>query len=123
MENRIFAGKIPEIVPGDDSGWAERCAHWLRVPIEKKKRGNPARRHVNLPLVLTGHGMSLRIDNGALVVRNGFTHYPQTVDERRYFRGDRKSPSRIIAVDGSGSISFDVLAWLSEQEIPLIQID
>jgi CRISPR-associated endonuclease Cas1 len=26
-------------------------------------------------------------------------------------------------VDGSGSVSFDVLAWLSEQGIPLVQID
>jgi CRISPR-associated endonuclease Cas1 len=74
-------------------------------------------------MVLTGYGMRLRVDNGALVVRNGFTHYPQAVDEQRYFRGDRNRPSRIIVVDGSGSVSFDVLAWLSEQGIPLIQID
>src|ERR1700757_1320738 len=67
--------------------------------------------------------MRLRIDNGALLVRNGFTHYPQALDERRYFRGDRNRPSRIIVIDGSGSVSFDVLAWLSEQAIPLIQID
>jgi CRISPR-associated endonuclease Cas1 len=67
--------------------------------------------------------MRLRIDHGALVVRNGFTHYPQAVAEQRFFPGDRKRPSRIIVVDGSGSVSFDVLAWLSEQGIPLVQID
>jgi CRISPR-associated endonuclease Cas1 len=67
--------------------------------------------------------MRLRIDHGALVVRNGFTHYPQAVAEQRFFPGDRNRPSRIIVVDGSGSVSFDVLAWLSEQGIPLIQID
>jgi hypothetical protein len=26
---------------------------------------------------LAGHGVSLRVENGALTIRNGFTHYPQ----------------------------------------------
>jgi CRISP-associated protein Cas1 len=73
--------------------------------------------------VLTGHGMRLHVDNGALVVRNGFTRYPQALDERRYFPGDRRRPSRIIVVDGSGSLTFDVMTWLAEQKIPLIRID
>jgi CRISPR-associated endonuclease Cas1 len=106
----------------NDAGWADRCAYWLNTPAEKPRRGSP-RRQANKPLILTGHGMRLRVDNGALVVRNGFTHYPQAVDEKRYFRGDRNRPSRIIVVDGSGSVSFEVLAWLSEQAIPLVQID
>jgi CRISPR-associated endonuclease Cas1 len=67
--------------------------------------------------------MRLRVDHGALVVRSGFTHYPQGVAEQRYFRGDRTLPSRIIVVDGSGSLSFDVLSWLSEQSVPLIRIN
>jgi CRISPR-associated protein Cas1 len=73
--------------------------------------------------VLTGHGMRLHVDNGALLVRNGFTHYPKAMDERRYFPGDRRRPSRIVVVDGSGSLTFDVMTWLSEQNIPLIRID
>ena len=32
-------------------------------------------------------------------------------------------PSRIIIIDASGSISFDVLEWLNDQEIPLIQLN
>jgi CRISPR-associated protein Cas1 len=32
-------------------------------------------------------------------------------------------PSRIIVVDGSGTLSFDVLSWLSEQSVPLIRIN
>jgi CRISPR-associated protein Cas1 len=35
----------------------------------------------------------------------------------------RAPPERIILLDGSGSISFDVLSWLSEQKISLIRID
>ena len=67
--------------------------------------------------------MRLRVDHGALVVRNGFTHYPQRAKEYRYFRGDKTLPSRIVVIDGSGSLSFDVLAWLSEQGVPLIRIN
>ena len=67
--------------------------------------------------------MNLRVDHGALVVRNGFTHYPQQREEHRFFRGDRHLPSRIIVLDGSGTLSFDVLSWLSEQNVPLIRIN
>jgi CRISPR-associated protein Cas1 len=67
--------------------------------------------------------MHLRISHGALEVRNGFTHYPQQREERRYFRGDPGRPSRIIVLDGSGSVTFDVLAWLAEQDISLIHLD
>ena len=67
--------------------------------------------------------MRLRVDHGALIVRNGFTHYPQRIEDRRYFRGDRTLPSRIVVIDGSGTLSFDVLSWLSEQDVPLIRIN
>lgn len=67
--------------------------------------------------------MCLRVHHGALVVRNGFTHYTQSIEEQRFFRGDRNLPSRIIVLDGSGSLSFEVLSWLSEQRVPLIRIN
>lgn len=61
-----------ETTSADDIGWAERCGHWLNIPIQKRGPGRlPRQRHE--PLVITGHGMGLRIDNGALVVRDGFT--------------------------------------------------
>ena len=67
--------------------------------------------------------MQLRVANGALVVRGGFTHYPQNRGEWRFFPGDPKLPSRIVVVDGSGSVTFDVLEWLSTQKVPLIRIN
>jgi hypothetical protein len=74
-------------------------------------------------LILTGHGIRLRVDHGALVVRDGFTHYPQPMSEYRLFPGSRDLPSRIIVIDGSGGLSFDVMTWLAEQKTPLIRID
>src|SRR5262245_24474416 len=88
---------------GDDFDSAARCEHWLHTPVEKRCRGSSRRRHSHRPLVLTGHGMSLRIDLGTLVIRNGFTHYPQQQEQWRFFPGDRTMPSRIVIVDGSGS--------------------
>jgi CRISPR-associated endonuclease Cas1 len=32
-------------------------------------------------------------------------------------------PSRIVIVDGSGGLSFDVMAWLAEQNVPLVRLD
>jgi len=63
------------------------------------------------------------IEGGALTIRNGFTHYPQKQETYRFFKGELVLPERIIMLDESGSISFDVLAWLSEQRVSLIQIN
>lgn len=67
--------------------------------------------------------MSLRVDKGTLLVRDGFTHWPQERRELRFFKGARDLPPRIIMLDGSGSLSFDVMSWLSEQNIPLVRLD
>jgi len=74
-------------------------------------------------LVLAGHGLSLRVHRGALVVAHGFTHYPQKAREERYFPGDPKLPSRIILLSAGGSLSLHVMRWLSEQHIPLVMLD
>jgi CRISP-associated protein Cas1 len=109
-------------IDSDDLAWAERCGHWLNTAVRKRGPGRlPRQRHE--PLVITGHGMALRIDNGGLVVRGGFTHYPQALREWRFFPGASNLPSRIVVLDGSGSLSFDVMDWLAEQRIPLIRID
>jgi CRISP-associated protein Cas1 len=101
--------------------WADRCEYWIgletnTLPTRRRRERSQA------PLVLCGFGVSLRVEAGTLLIRNGFTHYPQQREEFRYFRGDLNRPARIILLDGSGSISFDVLDWLAEQEIPLIRI-
>ena len=82
----------------------------------KRAKAQPA-------LILAGHGVSLRIENGALTIQNGFTHYQQKREINRYFRGDVALPERIILLDGSGSLSFDVLSWLAEQKVSLIRIN
>ena len=67
--------------------------------------------------------MRLAVRHGSLEVWNGFTYYPQQQETFRFFPGQPDVPSRIVLLDGSGSITLDVLAWLSQQSIPLIQLD
>jgi CRISP-associated protein Cas1 len=106
----------------DDIAWATRSNMWQgrveKVTARRTKRAKPPP-----ALVLAGHGVSLRVENGALTIQNGFTHYPQKREIIRYFRGDVALPERIILLDGSGSISFDVLSWLAEQKVSFIRID
>lgn len=64
--------------------------------------------------------MSLQVDKGTLLIRDGFTHWPQERTEHRFFKGSLELPPRIVMLDGSGSLSFDVITWLSEQGIPLV---
>jgi CRISPR-associated endonuclease Cas1 len=101
--------------------WAGRSAHWQAEATSvfakrKLRQRNPA------PLILCGHGVSIRIQGGALVIRDGFTHYPQKQDCRRYFPRDLELPTRIILLDGSGTLSFDVLSWLAEQGVALARV-
>ena len=106
----------------DDTQWATRSSMW-QARVEEASVRRTKRAKAAPALILAGHGVSLRIENGALTIQNGFTHYPQQREIIRYFRGDVALPERIILLDGSGSISFDVLSWLAEQKVSLIRID
>ena len=92
------------------SAWATRSEMWRsrveRVSARRTKRAKP-----QSALILAGHGVSLRIHGGALEIQNGLTHYPQKRETYLFFRGDADLPERIILLDGSGSVSFDVLSW------------
>ena len=113
---------IRGLAAADDSEWLDRSRHWANHgtgPKDKRVRRQP--RHD--PLILAGHGVSLRIEAGTLLVRNGFTRYPQKQETFRFFKGDADLPPRIIMLDGSGGITFDVLIWLNEQKVPLVKID
>src|SRR5215204_2991112 len=106
----------------EEVAWAQRGQLWESSAAETP---NPPRAYVRRnaeckPLVLVGHGVRLRVHQGTLLVQNGFTHYPQEREELRLFPGDRRLPSRIIALEGDGSISLDVIKWLSQQGIPLV---
>jgi len=104
------------------NAWAARSEMWRgrveRASVRRTKRAKP-----QAALILVGHGVSLRIHGGALEIQNGLTHYPQKREACLFFRGDAELPERIILLDGSGSISFDVLSWLNEQKVSLIRID
>ncbi len=109
----------------EEEAWGQRGRHW-----EGANRSSPAppktqrkRKYERKPLVLAGHGVSLRVHQGSLVVKNGFTHYPQEREELRFFPGDRKLPSRIVVLDSDGSITLDVMKWLSRQGVPLVMVD
>ena len=105
-----------------ENSWADRCNYWLKN-TPPKSRKFVAKAGVRQPLILTGHGVSLRVEKGSLLVRDGFTHYPQQRETWRFFPGDWRLPSRIVVVDVDGGLSFAALAWLSEHNIPLIQIN
>jgi CRISPR-associated protein Cas1 len=113
------------VVAGDDAddfAWATRSNMWRaraeKALVRRTKRAKPAP-----ALTLAGHGVSMRIVGTALTIQNGFTHYPQKRETIRYFKGDLSLPERIILLDGSGSVTFDVLSWLAEQKVTLIRID
>jgi CRISP-associated protein Cas1 len=106
----------------DDTAWAERSEFWLKKASTRAPKSS-ARRRLQEPLILTGHGVSLRVHQGTLIVRNGLTHYPQEQEQCQFFPGKWRLPSRIVVLDGKGALSFHALRWLAEHDIPLIHID
>ncbi|PWE17810.1 CRISPR-associated endonuclease Cas1 [Marinicauda salina] len=101
--------------------WASRCRYWLRVHEESIPRRKRRERQAH-PLILTGQGLSIRVQRGALTIRDGNTHYPAEIREHRFFKGALDRPPRIVVVDGSGEITLDAIDWLAEQDIPLIRL-
>ncbi len=106
----------------DDSDWAERNEHWIKRSGPRPRYRRPRERPKE-PLILTGHGVSLRVERDTLLIRNGFTHYPQERETFRFFKGEPNLPPKIIMLDGSGGLSFDVVSWLAAQNIALFRID
>lgn len=105
----------------DDTDWAERSEYWIAESTANVPKRR-LRQRKSMPLILCGHGISMRIENGALVIRDGFTHYPQKQAQYRHFPRDLDLPTRILLLDGSGTLSFDVLSWLAEQGIALARV-
>jgi CRISP-associated protein Cas1 len=111
--------KIDSTTSIDD--WADRSQFWLGTysdNLPKRKR----REREASPLVVTGQGLSMRVDKGALVIRDGNTHYPARLREWRFFKGAIDLPPRIVVIDGSGNITLDAIDWMGEQSIPLIRL-
>ena len=84
----------------DDLDWAKRCEIWA-ARVQRAGGRRAVRERPRQPLALSGHGVTLRVENGALTIRNGFTHYPQRQETYRYFKGEHAIPERIIMIDGS----------------------
>lgn len=104
-----------------DTSWSSRAKHWaefyaLDINFNKARRDRRS-------LVLAGHGTRLWVHNGCLMVRGGFTHFPQRAEEQRHFPNSSTRPSRIISIDGSGSISFDAIDWLTRNGVPFIRVN
>jgi CRISPR-associated endonuclease Cas1 len=109
-------------MPAERDSWSSRNEHWISETCKAAKSRRRRERRKE-PLILCGHGVSLRVDGGTLLIRNGLTHYPQQREEFRLFKGEPAIPPRIIMLDGSGCITFDVLDWLAEQRVPLVRIN
>lgn len=102
------------------SSWATRSRYWLRQSEPKISRR--IRDREASALILTGHGLSLRVQKGSLLVRDGNTHFPAKQRVWRFFPGALDVPPSIVVLDGSGDITLDAIDWLATQRIPLIRL-
>ncbi len=101
--------------------WKLRSDYWhdLATKSEPKRKRRERRR---TPLVVTGYNLSVRVDKSRLIVKDGVTRYPDAPSEHTFFKGGLGLPTRLVVVDGNGSISLDALDWLEEQSIDLVRL-
>lgn len=104
----------------DSAGYRGRCAFWIAQSQSKVSRR--LREREQHPLILTGHGFSLRMDRGCLLAQDGNTHYPGERREWRFFNGALDVPPAFVVLDGSGNITFDAIDWLARHRVPLIRV-
>lgn len=112
----ITTGAAPE-----DVTWSDRSEYWRT--FEPGGRNLRRKYRHREPLVLCGHGVKIQVDHDTLLIRNGFTHYPRRAEQFRFFPGDPNLPDRIIILDASGGITFDAMAWMSDQKVTLVQLN
>lgn len=108
----------PGEIEDEDSAWASRGAYWESVVDSTRPTSSRSS-----TLTLAGHGALLRIDGNALVVRNGFTHYPQVRQEVRFTPRHPKLPARIVLLNCDGAVSIPALTWLALQSVPVVLLD
>src|SRR5215469_8990722 len=109
---------IPDASEDDnEASWGERGSYWESV-LESGQH-----RKATSSLGVAGHGALLRVEGNSLVVRHGFTHYPQQRREQRYRPRDRALPERIVLLNCDGAVSVPALAWLAKQQVSLILLD
>lgn len=112
--------RVASLLDQASSTYSDRCAFWIAE--SKPKFPRRIREREASPLVLTGHGLSLSVDKGCLLVRDGNTHYPADRREWRFFNGALDIPPAIVVIDGSGDITMDAIDWLARHRVPLIRI-
>jgi CRISP-associated protein Cas1 len=100
--------------------YKDRCEYWIAESDPKISRR--LRDREEMSLVLTGHGLSLRVEKGSLLVRDGYTHYPAKQRMWRFFPGALNVPPSVVVLDGSGNITLDAIDWLATQRVPLIRL-
>ncbi len=112
---------LSDIIVDSNDDWPIRCAYWqleYQKQIPKRKRRDTRK----TGLVLTGNGLSINVDKGRLIIKDGLTHNPQKTTRYEFFNGALDIPPRIVIVDGNGSISIDAIDWLFAQKVDLVRL-
>jgi len=109
-------------VETDPETWSSRSEFW-KEKAEKNPPKRLKRSRRKAPMVLCGHGVSLKIQNGALLVRDGISHVDGERNQWRFYPGELDIPQRIILVECSGAMTMAALRWLGEQGVIVIDID
>jgi len=107
-------------VDNPESMYSDRCRFWIAE--SERNVARHVREREAAPLILTGHGLALRVEKGSLLVRDGYTHFPAEQRRHRFFPAALDVPPAVVVLDGSGDITLDAIDWLATQGIPLIRL-
>jgi CRISPR-associated protein Cas1 len=102
---------------------AEQSAAWLASgEAWEQTAARALEKDRGRTLVLAGNGAGLRVEKDALIVTEGYTHYPQSPAVHRLHRAVH-GVERIVCLADSGSLTLDALRWCRDQGIALLLLD
>ncbi|MFN0303065.1 MAG: CRISPR-associated endonuclease Cas1 [Burkholderiales bacterium] len=100
--------------------YSDRCKFWIAE--SERNVARHVREREAAPIILTGHGLALRVEKGSLLIRDGHTHFPAQQRKHRFFPAALDVPPAVVILDGSGDITLSAIDWLAAQGIPLIRL-
>jgi CRISPR-associated protein Cas1 len=101
---------------------AERGRQWSDTAQRYAAKTQQALRNDRSVLILAGYGAALRVERGALVVKEGFTYHPQT-PVTHVLHPAMHHVGRIVCLDCRGAVSFDAVRWCASQHVAVSLLD
>ena len=96
--------------------YADSCQRYQEKAARKENKSSQAQ------IILCGHGIGLKVERGALYVKDGFCYEGQKPLTHILYKG-MHTTTHIHILASNGNLSIDALNWCQNQQVTVSIID